>query len=131
MRTLACAALALLLGTGIALADKGDKAKGKGKRGHGAFGTIKKIDGNTLTVEVRGKKGSEPTVKTFKVEDDTKVTIRKGEEKTEKTFKQAIKDADIKQGGRIFVRLSEDGKVVGLGVGGGRRPGGKKPKTDK
>src|SRR5579872_733983 len=105
MRTLACAALALLLGTGIALADKGDKAGKKGKRGHGAFGTIKKIDGNTLTVEVRGKKGSEPTEKTFKVEDDTKVIVWAGKEKTEKTFKQALKDTDVKQGGKVRIHL--------------------------
>lgn len=136
MRTLACAALALLLGTGIALADKGDKAGKGGKKGrfHGAFGTIKKIDGNNLTVTVKNRKSGDETDKTFKLTDDTKIIVHKGKEKTEYTLKEGL--SQLKQGSKVMVRLSEDGKkVLAVGTGefkfGGKRGGGKKPKADK
>ncbi len=109
------AALALVLCAGVGLTQ--DKGKKKNKT---AQGTVKKVDAatGTLTVAVKGKKGTEPTDKEFKVDDTTKVTVfAEGQEKPKQlTGKTGLKEAQIKEGTPVAVVTDDTGKVVQIRV---------------
>ncbi len=109
------AALALVLCAGVGLTQ--DKGKKKNKT---VQGTVKKVDAatGTLTVTVKGKKGTEPTDKEFKVDDATKVTVfTEGAEKPKQlTGKTGLKEAQIKDGTRVAVVTDDTDKVVQIRV---------------
>ena len=104
--------MALVLSAGIAEAAKGAKP---------LSGTISKIDGATLTITPRAKKGSTetPADVTVTTTDSTKVTI-KGETK-------AVSDLAV--GMRVRVTLDEDGKTATDIVSGRAKPAESAPAT--
>lgn len=122
LRVFVSAVLALFLCAGVGLTqDAGKKKKNKTVQG-----TVKKVDAatGTLTVTVKGKKGTEPTDKEFKVHDATKVTVfSEGQEKPKQlTGKDGLKDAQIKEGTKVAVVTDSDGKVVQIRVNPPKKP---------
>ena len=115
LRVFVSAVLALVLCAGVGLTQ--DKAK---KKNTIVQGTVKKVDAatGTLTVTIKGKKGTEPTDKEFKVHDATKVTVfSEGQEKPKQlTGKEGLKDTEIKEGAKVAVVTDDAGKVVQIRV---------------
>jgi hypothetical protein len=82
----------------------------KAEKGHGgknmAFGEVKAVGADSITIAAKGKKDAPAEEKIIATTKDTKVvTGAKGEEK-EATL------ADVKVGARVAVALSEDGKTA-------------------
>ena len=98
--TILAVMIALMLSVSIAEAAKAAKSSAKATPG-----TIAKIDGATLTITPRAKKGSTdaaPADITVTTDDKTTVTIN-GETK-------AV--SDLKVGDKVRVTLGEDGKTA-------------------
>jgi hypothetical protein len=128
LRKFVCAAVALVLVTGIALAEE-KKGKG-GKKRTGTFGKITKIDATmgTLTVLVKKSREDEGTSTDFTLTKNTKFQVSngRGKEPTVVTSKDEIKEK-FKEGTRVRLGLDEDGKTVKTVSTFGPR----KPKKDK
>ena len=111
--TILAVMIALMLSVSIAEAAKAAKA---------TPGTISKIDGNTLTITPRAKKGSTdaaPADITVTADDKTVVTVN-GETKTL---------ADLKVGDKVRVTLGEDGKTATAIASGKAAPKAEAPAT--
>ncbi len=101
------------------------------------FGTITKFDKDEIKIKV-GKKGEEPTEKTFKVSKDVKITKKKGKDDEGTAvevsdFTKAVeKAADTKaKGVRAVIETEGEGSketVTKINIFAGKRKGGK---TDK
>jgi len=110
VRTVLCAAIALLLTAGLAVAQEKKKARG-------ARGVVKKIDaaGSSITVTVKTKDSMED--KEFKIGESVKFVIFKGEEKTELAAKDGFKAAELKEGATVFLALNDKGEVTTVTLG--------------
>jgi hypothetical protein len=112
MRTLVCAAAALLLFAGVGLA-----AKKKGKTYTGEVVSVDAEKG-TLKVLVKGKKGTEPTEMEFtEISETTPVVAYVGEETTALTGKDVLKKEQFKKGAKITVVTDADNKVTQISFG--------------
>ncbi|HZT81184.1 MAG TPA: hypothetical protein VFA26_13225, partial [Gemmataceae bacterium] len=107
LRTFVCAAVALALCTGLALAGQKEK-----KKGQSVSGTVKKVDAATSTLTVTIKKKKETMDKEFKIGDTTKVVVFSGDEKKELTAKDGLKSDALKEGAKVTVVTDADGKVT-------------------
>jgi hypothetical protein len=108
LRAFLCAAVVVAL-----TADVGRSADGKEVKG-----TIKKIDGDKITVAVKVKK--EVTEKEFTVTEKTKFTIMQGDDKKEMTGKDGLKE--LKEGDAVSI-IADGDKISEI------KTGGKKKKT--
>lgn len=132
LRTVVCATLSLVLAAGVSLgADKA--AKGKGKKGHGAHGTVAKVDAgsNTLTITVKNKQNPDGIDKEFKLTDAAKVVTFANGAKTELSVKEGL--SKIKVGDKVAIKKDDTGAVASVLVNPpkGKGKGNKKPKANK
>ncbi len=104
-----------VIGVRVGAPAKKPGEKPAGKKGSTLNGTIKKIDGGTLTLAIKGKTGNPDTEKDVKLPDDVKVTVWTGAEK--KDFAGTVGLKEIKEGTAVTVALDGDGKVTGVVVG--------------
>jgi hypothetical protein len=107
LRTFFCAVLALLMVTGLVM------AQGKGKKNKPVTGKVTKLEGDTLTVSVKVKK--ETSDKTFTLTPDTKFASNEGGEKKDLSATDAR--AKLKAGTTVQVQADETGKVQTLTFG--------------
>jgi Cu/Ag efflux protein CusF len=131
LRTLVCATLTLVLATGVSLAaDKAAKGKGK-KGGHGAHGTVAKVDASTgtLTLTIKNKKNKDGIEKEFKITDDAKVVFFAKGVKNEVSVKEGL--SKIKVGDKVAIRKDKSGAVTVLVNAPQKAKGNKKPKANK
>jgi hypothetical protein len=119
LRMFICAALALVLFSGLGVAAE----KAKGKKGNTVHGTIKKVDtkAGTLTIAVKAKKKSF-TDKEFKLAANTKVVVA-GESKTKLTGPEALTNAGFKEGAAVTVVTDQTDatKVMQVKVGAAKK----------
>ena len=83
-------------------------------KGHGGknmvYGEVKKVDGDTIIIAAKGQKGAAAEEKTVNIKDAKVVIASKGADgKVEE--KEGAK-ADVKEGARVAVTTSEDGKAA-------------------
>jgi hypothetical protein len=128
LRLFTCAAMAMLIGAGVGLADEKKAAKKPGKKPAGVIGVVVSYQSGTLKVTVRVKK--EKQEKEYKVSDETPVIIGRGK-KAEKLTASSAKEK-LTKGARVRIILKEDGSVKNVRVlPAAKKPGKKKPKADK
>jgi hypothetical protein len=122
VRSLVCAALALVVAAGVGFtAEKKEK-----KKTTNVAGKVKKFDSATGTLMVAIKSKKETTEKEFKLGDGVKFNVFAGEPKPKQlTGKEGY--ADLKEGAPVVVSSDADGKVLSVRVG--NPP--PKPKTEK
>jgi hypothetical protein len=109
LRTLLCAALALVLFTGLAEAAK--KRAAKGKVYHGKIVKVDAAEG-TLTVQVKKDE------KEFKVTAKTPVECYNADgEKTELTGKDVLKKEQFKKGAHVTIICDNDDNVKKITIG--------------
>ena len=119
LRQFACAAVALILCAGLALADDAKPAK---KKAGEVKGTVKKIDaaGSTITLTIKNKKNPDGIDKEFKISEDTKFTLVTGDEKKEMSAKDGFKCPALKEGAVISIAADGD-KATAVTLGGGKK----------
>jgi len=119
LRTFACAAVALVFGVGLTLADDAKPAK---KKGSEVRGTVKKFDAeaSTITLSIKNKKNPDGMDKEFKIAEDTKFTVGAGDDKKEMSAKDGFKSEALKEGAVLTVTLEGD-KVTAVTIGGGKK----------
>jgi len=128
---LSVAAVALFVVAPMTMA--ADHAKGdKGKNMAG--GEIKSIEKDSITLTVKAKEeGAEPTTKTIKITDATKVQTFDKPAEGEKPAPKAGKIEDLKVGQHVYVKLTDDGSADTITIAparaGGGKHGDKKPET--
>jgi phosphotransferase system IIB component len=127
LRLFTCAAMALLIGAGVGLADEKKAPKKPAKKPAGVVGVVVSYQSGTLKVTVRVKK--EKQEKEYKLSDETPVIIGRGK-KAEKLTASSAKEKLAKKGTRVRIILKEDGSVKNVRVLPARKPK-KKPKADK
>jgi hypothetical protein len=109
LRTVVCAALALVLFAGVSVA-----AKAKAKTSTGKIVSVDTEKG-IIKVAVQGKKGTEPVETEFTgIDDKTPVVSIVGDEKTELTGKDVLKKDQFKKGATVSITTDADGKVTGI-----------------
>ncbi len=116
MRTIVCAALALVLFAGIGVAAD----KGKKKGGKTVTGEIVSVDPEkgTLKIQLKGKKGKPGKEVEFSgITDTTPVVSYSGEEKQTLTGKDVLKKEQFKKGTRVTVVTDAEGKVTEVRFG--------------
>lgn len=112
VRTIVCAALALLLTAGLVVAQEKKK-----KKGQFAGGVIKKVDAATSTLTVTtGRKGMQED-KEFKLTADAKFVIITGDKKEELSVKDGFKAEQVKEGTRVRLTLNDKGEVTMVTIG--------------
>jgi Cu/Ag efflux protein CusF len=119
LRTFVCAAVALVLCAGVALADDAKPAK---KKASEVRGTVKKIDAaaSTITLTIKNKKTPDGMEKEFKIAEDTKFTVITGEDKKEMSAKDGFKSDALKEGALLTIAVEGD-KVTAVTIGGGKK----------
>jgi hypothetical protein len=128
LRLFTCAAMALLIGAGVGLADEKKAPKKPAKKPAGVVGVVVSYQSGTLKVTVRVKK--EKQEKEYKLSDETPVIIGRGK-KAEKLTASSAKEK-LTKGARVRIILKEDGSVKNVRVlPAAKKPGKKKPKADK
>jgi hypothetical protein len=114
MRTIVCAALALVLFVGVAEAAK---AKKKAKTVSGEIVSVDTEKG-TLKVLVKSKKDKEgKEVEFTDITDKTSVISYSGGEKTELTGADVLKKDQFKKGAKVTITTDADGKVTQITFG--------------
>jgi hypothetical protein len=111
LRTFVCAAVALALCAGSAL------AQAKVKKGQAVAGTVKKIDAAAGTLTVAVKQQKEMVDKEFKIDDATKVIVFAGQDKKELSGKDGLKAEQLKEGALVTIASDAAGKVAQIQVG--------------
>jgi hypothetical protein len=109
LRKFASVAVALVLVFAVAsVAD----AQGKGKKGKATTGKITKVEGDKLTVAVKGKNKGETEEKTFTLTTDTKFM----DGKTEITDAAKVSEfkKGLKEGTAVRFQADKDGNVKSI-----------------
>jgi hypothetical protein len=128
-RLFVSAALVLVLGAGVVLAEQKEK---KPRKGHAYHGVIQAIDPNagTLTLALhKSKKHPEVRTKEFTVGQTTRVVIFEAGDKKELVGKEGLSNTHLKQGARVTVLTDHEHNVTVIEVGHPKHP--KNPKRAK
>ena len=97
----------LVIAPSVIAADRPAKAHGDKNV---VYGEVKKVDGDTIIIAAKGQKGAAAEEKTVNIKDAKVVIASKGADgKVEE--KEGAK-TDVKEGARVAVTTSEDGKTA-------------------